>query len=253
MDLSRLDHINSMTKYPSIPTYHALGAKGILQEDGYTKFVGTVIGTEKVNGTNVRLIIFPDGDWIIGSREELLCARGDRVPNPTLGIVNTMKDVAERLAREWHAIPTVYYCEAYGKGIDGAKEYAKSATDYKLFDIAIFPYYEELLFWTRDRLASWREHEGQQYLDEEGFLNAATKRNLMMVPRLFTIAAEAMPVKIQDTRDFIQQAAPRTRVALDKEPGKAEGVVVRTTGETRQLAKIRFEDYDRTLRKMQVG
>ena len=55
-DIRRVDlgKLNSMTKYPSILTYHNLGDKGILQETVQIPFEGRVIGTEKVDGTNTR-------------------------------------------------------------------------------------------------------------------------------------------------------------------------------------------------------
>jgi len=55
-DICRVDlaKLNSLTKYPSILTYHALGDKGILQETVQVPFDGRVIGTEKVDGTNRR-------------------------------------------------------------------------------------------------------------------------------------------------------------------------------------------------------
>lgn len=250
MDLTRLQHINSMTKYPEIPTFHAMGAKGVLQENEYIKFEGTVIGTEKVNGTNTRIIVFPDGDWIIGSREELLCAKGDRVPNQALGIVETVQGVAHRLTWDYqHRTTTVYYGETYGGGIEGGKAYAKGMTDFRLFDAAMFPMYEEVLFWERDRIASWRQHGGQPYLDEYEFLDLAHSRNLAVVPRLFAMSADDLPTTILGGKDLLEEFAPVTKVALDREPGRAEGIVIRTTGATRQLAKIRFEDYERTLRK----
>jgi hypothetical protein len=65
-----------MTKYPSIPTYHTLGEKGTLLEETVS-FEGEVILTEKVDGTNARIILLPDGSFILGSREELLYASLD--------------------------------------------------------------------------------------------------------------------------------------------------------------------------------
>lgn len=58
VDLSKL---NSATKYPSILTYHVIGAKGILQDDVLTYFPAatTLIGTEKIDGTNARMIFMP--------------------------------------------------------------------------------------------------------------------------------------------------------------------------------------------------
>src|SRR5687767_8680706 len=69
-DIRRVDlgKLNSMTKYPSIPTYHTLGDKGMLQEAVQVPFAGRVLGTEKVDGTNTRLIFCPDGAVVVGSR-----------------------------------------------------------------------------------------------------------------------------------------------------------------------------------------
>src|SRR5687767_1954189 len=85
-----LKAINSMTKYPSIPTYHALDPRdGSLLEETIP-FSGMVIGTEKIDGTNSRIILLPDGTYLLGSREELLYARGDLIGNPALGIVDAL-------------------------------------------------------------------------------------------------------------------------------------------------------------------
>src|SRR3954470_23466594 len=62
--------VNSVTKYPSIPTYHELDPRNGGLLDTCVSFDGTVIGTEKVDGTNSRIILLPDGAWLLGSREE---------------------------------------------------------------------------------------------------------------------------------------------------------------------------------------
>src|ERR1700735_5803566 len=88
-DIRRVDlgKLNSMTKYPSILTYHALGDKGVLQETVQVPFSGRIICTEKVDGTNTRLIFCPDGSALVGSREDLLWERRDMTGNPAMGIV----------------------------------------------------------------------------------------------------------------------------------------------------------------------
>ncbi|WP_236142941.1 RNA ligase family protein [Nostoc sp. CMAA1605] len=98
-----LNKLNSLTKYPSIPTYHALGEKGKLLEETVT-FDGEVILTEKVDGTNSRIILLPDGNYVLGSREELLFAKGDLIGNPALGIVNSLKGVADLLPQSQDCI-----------------------------------------------------------------------------------------------------------------------------------------------------
>lgn len=72
-----LGKLNSMTKYPSILTYHALGDKGVLQDAVQIPFERRIIGTEKVDGTNTRLVFCPDQSVIVGSREDLLWERRD--------------------------------------------------------------------------------------------------------------------------------------------------------------------------------
>lgn len=71
-----------MTKYPSILTYHKLGEKGKLLDEVQVPFDQPAILAEKIDGVNSRIIIFPDGLYIIGSREELLYAKGDLIGNP---------------------------------------------------------------------------------------------------------------------------------------------------------------------------
>lgn len=105
-----LNKLNSMTKYPSIPTYHALGDKGTLLEQIVTFNVddGEVILTEKVDGTNSRIILLPDGNFVLGSREELLFAKGDLIGNPALGIVDALKNIADSLVRSHSGIMVTY-------------------------------------------------------------------------------------------------------------------------------------------------
>ena len=49
MDLRKL---NSITKYPSIPTYHKIGEKGVLEDEVVSFGSDKIILTEKVDGTN---------------------------------------------------------------------------------------------------------------------------------------------------------------------------------------------------------
>ena len=98
-DIRQIDlgKLNSMTKYPSILTYHNLGDKGILQETVQIPFQGRVIGTEKVDGTNTRMIFCPDQSVVVGSREDLLWERRDLIGNPAMGIVEAVKETVHSL------------------------------------------------------------------------------------------------------------------------------------------------------------
>jgi hypothetical protein len=111
-----LDKLNSLTKYPSILTYHTLGDKGALQDAVQVPFAGGVLGAEKVDGTNARLIFGPDGSAIVGSREDLLWERRDLIGNPAMGIVAAGRDVVqgvyERACRPDRIAVTTLRCTA---------------------------------------------------------------------------------------------------------------------------------------------
>jgi hypothetical protein len=253
-----LDTLNSLTKYPSIQTYHELGKRGILTET-VTYFVGEVEVTEKVDGTNARVIVFPDGLVILGSREELLWATGDLIHNPALGIVNTLQGLGIPVAaRAQLSAPDkirVVYGEVYGDGIGSAgKRYAagqKGLTGFRVFDVANVPV--EGLVWSKEEAAGWRDRGGQTYETAEAIQGTADYLGAGRVPSISWTTDQEMPKTIEDTHAWLKLQAPWTRVALASQEGElapAEGVVVRgfDVSRCRLLAKIRFEDYDRTMR-----
>lgn len=239
--------LNSLTKYPSIPTYHELDPRnGGLVERPVT-FTGPVVGTEKVDGTNSRIIVLPDGSYLLGSREELLYAQGDLIGNPALGIVENLRPLAEALAGTPGDTVRVHYLELYGGRIGGqAKQYsARGATGWRLFDVAVLDDLGERLTWTPQRISAWRESGGQTYLTEDE-LRAV---GLDLTPRLFTVDATDLPATIEGMHGFLGEWLPRTLVALDESgQGDAEGVVLRTADRS-VIAKARFQDYTRTLKR----
>jgi len=161
------DKINSMTKYPSILTYHVMGDKGRLQDKVQVVFNDYVIKREKIDGVNSRVIMFPYGFYIIGSREELLYAKGDLIENPTLGIVKTLKPIAEKLIGG--TVPLVYYFEVFGGNASkNSKQYTSiKILSCRLFDIAKISNYEELLEMSVEQIVHWRDNGGQLFYNEE--------------------------------------------------------------------------------------
>jgi hypothetical protein len=249
--MTDLGTLNSATKYPSIETYHELDpANGRLVEDKPTAFDGPVILTEKVDGTNGRVIVMPDGDWFIGSREELLHAHGDRIENPALGIVPALLPLAPTLARSPAGI-RVYFLEVYGHKIGGAaKQYTKAGvTGFRLFDVADVPMSvpEEM---TREQVSSWREHGGQVFMREAELIRIAGGHGgVPLAPRLGTVPGRGLPRDLEGMQKFLTGHAASTRAALDEgAAGAAEGIVLRTADRS-VIAKARFQDYDRTLRR----
>lgn len=261
------DRLNSATKYPSIETYHTLDPKTGKLSEPAMPFTGTVILTEKVDGTNGRIITLPDGDWFIGSREEILYARGDRVKNPMMGIVPALLQLATRLgdaraeiqhyamdeSGEWiqegDTSVHVWFLEVYGHSIGpSAKQYttAPGVTGYRLFDLAIIPM--DVLDWERSQIASWRQHGGQKFLAEDALQRMSLVDRVPLTPRLGVMHAMELPTGLEEMKDFLFKHATSTRVALDASGrGEAEGIVLRSEDRS-VIAKARFQDYDRTLK-----
>jgi hypothetical protein len=242
--------LNTATKYPSIPTYHALDPKNGSLLDQPTAFEDDVILTEKVDGTNGRIVLLPDGDYFIGSREELLYAKGDRIENPALNIVEALKPLAERLnPRDEHGQIVVFFLEVYGRKIGGAaKQYTGNGNlGYRLFDIAcLLP---DVLDWPREQISTWRDNGGQRFCTEATLQRAAEAEAIELTPRLETVPGDALPTDIEEMAAFLAGRLPVTRVALDEGAGhQPEGIVLRTADRS-VIAKARFQDYTRTLKR----
>ncbi|HEY9694107.1 MAG TPA: RNA ligase family protein [Oculatellaceae cyanobacterium] len=244
-----LKKLNSLTKYPSIPTYHALGERGKLSEAVQVNFANQfIIGTEKIDGTNARIICFPEG-YILGSREELLYAKGDLIGNPAMGIVEALKPLAERIYNKTVSNSiTVYYLEFYGGKITTAsKNYtSKGTTGYKLFDCALIQNPEALLTRRLEDISLEREKGGKYFLPEESLSITAKDINVELTPRLFEADGAEFPQDIQATYKLLSDYSKSLSVLDSNSKGKSEGVVLRTK-DRKAIAKLRFQDYERTL------
>lgn len=97
-----------------------------------------------------------------------------------------------------------------------------------------------------DEIAHWRDGGGQTFLDERELADHATIADVALAPRLETTAP---PTDLRATYAWLKKALPgETLAPLEGDrKGRPEGVVVRTR-DRRAIAKLRFEDYERTLR-----
>lgn len=246
-----LERLNSATKYPSIETYHLLDPQtGSLLETPMQFGDHRVILTEKVDGANARIIVLPDGDFFIGSREELFHAAGDRVWNTQLSIVDTLKDLAGNgLSPANEGIIKTFYLEVYGGGIgQGYKNYTtnKTATDYRLFDISFVPL--SVLDKTHEQISMWRQRGGQEWADEKALELAGKIEAIDLTPRLGIVESFDLPRTIDETHEWLKKTLPTTSAALDPTGrGKAEGIVLRSRDRT-TIAKAKFSNYERTIR-----
>ncbi|TDC82577.1 hypothetical protein E1285_30470 [Actinomadura sp. 7K507] len=255
-DMGKLDALNSATKYPSILTYHALGERGALSEELtiFDGFDGVTYLTEKIDGTNGRIVVLPgSADYFIGSREELLYARGDRVGNPAMGIVEALKPLAERLVQshlsDFHRPIVTLYLEVFGGKIGGqAKQYsAKGAVGYRLFDVNSTEM--DVLGWERSRISSWRDDGGQEFLDVDALQSLADGLDIPSVPYLSVVGGGDLPKDVEGMSAFLTKHLSESQAGLDETAGRQpEGLVLRSLDRSR-IAKARFQDYERTLKR----
>ncbi len=250
--------LNSATKYPSIATYHDLDkTNGNLLESGnpFAGHDGAVHISEKLDGTNARIICVGD-DWFIGSREELLTAAGDRIPNPKLGIVDALDAIAESFTiRPSDAEVIVFYVEVYGnRKLPAWKNYGDgSVSGVRCFDVALVPF--AVLDKPIEEIALWRDRGGQTFMSARDLvISWAMLPGMPLVPSVTDYPADKLPETIEDMRDFLAEALPATRAAVTEggSTGRPEGLVLRTN-DRRIIRKARNEDYDRTLKRRGGG
>lgn len=241
--------MNSFTKYPSILTLHQLGPKGILQHELTTPIQGeTLYATEKIDGTNVRIICLGN-EYLIGSREFILHYSGDLYFDPAQGIVAGIRQLQVPIPKTTHL--TVIYGEFFGgKTSSNSKWYGQEVNGFRVFDIAV---YDDLsvLDLTLPEISAWRERETPKgMIYGQHFLSVNEMRT--QFPQF-----EFVPMVQFDPGDYTHAtildnlllSVPESKASLtETATKKTEGVVLRTADRSK-IVKVRFEDYERTLRK----
>lgn len=131
---------------------------------------------------------------------------------------------------------------------------SKKAHGCRVFDIARVTPDEagKLLEMERENIASWRDGGGQHFLtnDERREFLFITGDIVSEVPYIDTAIPEAIPRDdLKATLAWMEQYR-RSQAGIDGTgEGNAEGVVIRTKDRS-YIRKLRFEDYERTLRKV---
>ena len=240
--------INTLTKYPSILTLHQLGERNILKDELTTSIEGEqLFATEKIDGTNVRIICYGD-EYLIGSRDFILHHCSDLYFDTNTEIVSSIKNLGIKIPSTKKF--TVIYGELYGGKITkNSKWYGTDKIGFRVFDIAV---YDDLsiLEKTLPEISNWREKEreggiiyGQKFLTREQIEKQFFYLNL--VP---TVNFELGNMTHKTILNNLEKYVPITKVALSENSlNKCEGVVLRNADRTK-IVKIRFEDYQRTLR-----
>jgi hypothetical protein len=251
-----LASLNSATKYPSIPTYHTMADKGRLSDAVQVNFSeadADLVFTEKIDGTNGRIVLLPDGSYVVGSREELLYGKGDLIHNPSMGIVDALKPVADMVSAMSLPLLTqpgtfcVIYGEVYGGKITAnSKQYAgRGSVGFRVFDVCVND--DINLSRSPASAAEWRDAGGQSFLEESALLDVVRAIGAEPTPRL-PISRKTLPMFVVDTSAALTSWILKTHCPLDDGAlNRPEGVVVRTPSRS-HIAKLRFEDYERTVR-----
>ena len=245
--MTDFDALNTATKYPSIETFHRLSAGTLTEELNYT-FDGPVSYREKIDGTGVRVILLPGGDYVIGSRNELLYAKGDRLGDRREGIVDHMRAVADKLRLVDDGWIHVLYLEVFGGKIGpAAKQYsAQGATGHRLFDVAFIP--PDILGRPVTEISAWRQHDGQVFATNITLQRAAQFHGLSLAPDLGTIDGASLPTTLKGMDEWMRGAFPQmsTHVHLEGHHGAPEGLVLRAPDRS-LVVKARFQDYHKAL------
>jgi RNA ligase len=240
--------INTLTKYPSILTLHKMGERGRLSADLTTRFdKEQMYATEKIDGTNVRIICLGD-EYLIGSREFILHYSKDVFYDMAQSIVDGIKSINIDLPKTESL--TVFYGELYGgKTSAHAKQYGVEKVGFRLFDVARFENLD-ILEQDLDTISKWRETEsaegiryGQPFLNKTEF--EKFKDTFELVPQ---IPFELTDFTHRSVAENLKKFIPTTNVALtESAQGRPEGVIFRNFDRSK-IVKIRYEDYERTLK-----
>jgi hypothetical protein len=241
--------VNTLTKYPSILTLHKMGERGKLTTEITTDIKNEkMFATEKIDGTNVRIICFGN-EYLIGSREFILHHCNDLFFDPAQGIVEGIRSLGVKIPNDLPQL-TVIYGELFGGKMSSAsKQYGTDKIGFRVFDIAMFNDLS-MLEQSLEDISLWREHEtengikyGQTFLPKDELADFGN--GFDVVPPL---TFEFGDMSHRTILDNLKKAIPQTNVALsDLAQLKPEGVILHNKSRSK-IVKIRFEDYERTLR-----
>lgn len=249
--------LGTATAYPSIPTYHVIGERGMLGDETNVTFQPgeEVLITEKIDGANCRIVVMPGGgDFFIGTRDVFLYAKGDRLANQVpvnLEMVRALVDPAEAAAAGWRSPSIlVVFCEVYGAAGIGARwgDYSgeKLGAGVRCFDVATVD--PEVLDWKLDRIAGWRERGGQRF--QPAWLTERGMYGIERVPYLKRVDGGAIPSGREEAEQWMDELLPGTLAGLgDGGTGRAEGIVARTADRSK-IVKLRKAEYAKTKRQL---
>jgi hypothetical protein len=125
-----------------------------------------------------------------------------------------------------------------------------------MFDMSMVPL--SVLDMNREQISTWRKNGGQLWGSENLLEFASEREDIPLAPRIGVWGDKAydgtaLPQDLHYMYDWLNDVLPKSYAQLD-ESGKrrGEGVVIRST-DRKTIAKARFQDYERTFRKLAQG
>jgi len=158
--------------------------------------------TEKVDGTNVRIGLSPDGEISYGGRTE-----SAQMPVTLLNYL-TYTFTIEKMCMAFETrgnLEVVLFGEGYGSKIQKGGGNYRNDVSFRLFDVLV----------------------GEWWLEHEAILDVAAKLSIAAVPSLGMI--DSFPQSIDDLKSIIGNGGLSVTAQEDKGHGlMAEGIVART-------------------------
>lgn len=244
------EKINTLTKYPSILTLHKFGERGRFTDEITTNIEReTMYASEKIDGTNVRIICYGN-EFLVGSRNNILHYSKDFYWDESMGIVNQF--YKKKLPILQTDKLTIVFGELFGGKITAnSKDYGKEEHGFRVFDLATI---EDLKILEEPiaAISNWRESSLDSSVDEtlrygQGFVDLEKLKsyNFDLVPQ---IEFEIENFEHQTVLNSLEKYISKTHVSLTETArGGTEGVILRNHDRSK-IVKIRFEDYRRTLK-----
>jgi hypothetical protein len=123
--------------------------------------------------------------------------------------------------------------------------------DFRLFDYCEIDVPAERFQMDLGEISHWRENGGQLYAEEKDLQAFERVFPFELTPRIIpwghALTGKELPTDHEAILEWLKMVVPNTRCGLDGE-GKAEGVVIRNEDRSK-IVKLRFEDYERTLKR----
>lgn len=257
--LTRLVHDkvgNSLSKYPSIPTYNKM-EKGLLSTDveNYDEMKELYI-TEKIDGTNTRIIVC-GSDYIIGSRDEWIYAKGDRVlPTANRKHIEYLIPFADKITSRLSSTnDTVLfiYGELYGYKIQKWQNYTNEENDYgyrvfDMFSLSVDELNSMLDTMSPDQASIWRDNNNQPWYPIDKLKEVSSALGLLTVPYIKREFMKEIGFSVCSANDFLKKFSETNAELHANDNKKAEGIVVRTFDRS-YISKLRFEDYNKYMKR----